>query len=623
MLVRWTKRILWLALALLLTLSLFVLHSLYFKPVSIRIFYERVFAEYALDDPQMLTSLGLLRPLGLRYYNANLTDASLARDAKLRTKLKRDLATLASYSTASMSRADKLSYDVLHYFLSMQVEGERFYLHNYPVNQMFGVQNGTPDFMVQQHQVRDERDAVDYISRLQQFDRRFSQTLEGLELRAAKGIVPPRFVLEKVRAEMQNFIAEGAGGNLLSKDFASKVDALKDLNETRKTELKAQAEAAVQSAVLPAYQKLIAYFDSLLSKQQNNHGVWTLPDGDAFYQFAVAQQTTTRMDPKQLHDIGLAEVARIQASMDQILTDAGITEGSFAERMRTLAEHPDQLYPDSDAGRAQILRDYQSMIDEISAGLDPMFRVRPKAKLEVKRVPTFREKTSAGAYYQRPALDGSRPGVFYANLRDVREIPKFGMRTLAYHEGVPGHHFQIATMQELQGVPTFRRVLPFTAYSEGWALYTEQLAWEAGFQKNPLDNLGRLQAELFRAVRLVVDTGMHRMRWSREQAIDYMAANTGMGEKEVTAEIERYLVMPAQALAYKTGMLKILELRERAKAALGAAFDIRDFHDVVLAQGAMPLEILEREVDAYIAANKPRDSDTANRQVSSSAEIAR
>jgi uncharacterized protein (DUF885 family) len=596
MLMRWTKRFLWLVLALLLALSLFVLHSLMFKPVSIRIFYERVFAEYVLDDPQMLTSLGLLRPLGLRYYNANLTDASLARDEKLRAKLKRDLATLESYSTASMSRSEKLSYDVLHYFLRMQAEGDRFHLHNYPVNQMFGVQNGTPDFMVQQHQVRDTRDATDYISRLQQFDRRFSQVIDGLQLRAEKGIVPPRFVLEKVRQEMQSFIAEGAAGNLLSKDFANKLDALKDLSEARKKELKAQAQAAVQASVIPAYQKLISYFDSLLVKQQRNDGVWALPDGDAFYQHA--------MDPTELHAIGLAEVARIQASMDQILSAEGISTGNFAERMRTLAERSDQLYPDSDAGRDQILQDYQSMIDEISAGLDPMFRVRPKAKLEVKRVPTFREKTSAGAYYQGPALDGSRPGVFYANLRDVREIPKFGMRTLAYHEGVPGHHFQIATMQELQGVPTFRRLLPFTAYSEGWALYTEQLAWEAGFQKNPLDNLGRLQAELFRAVRLVVDTGMHRMRWSREQAIEYMTQNTGMGEKEVTAEIERYLVMPAQALAYKTGMLKILALRERAKTALGARFDIRDFHDVVLAQGAMPLEILEREVDAYIAAKK-------------------
>jgi uncharacterized protein (DUF885 family) len=604
MIKRWAKRLMWLTLALLAALILFVLHSIYFRPVSIRIFYERVFAEYALDDPQMLTSLGMLRPLGLRYYNSQLTDASLARDQRLREKLKRDLVMLKSYDSSAMTQKEKLSYDILDYFLSMQVEGEKFHLHNYPVNQMFGVQNGMPDFMVQQHQVKDERDAVDYIKRIEQFKQRFAQTVEGLKLRESKGIIPPRFVLEKVRVEMQNFIAEGAADNLLSKDLATKVDALKELSDARKTELKLQAQAAVSASVIPAYQDLIAYMDSLLTKQNRNDGVWALPDGDAFYQHAVAQQTTTRMDPKQLHDIGVSEVARIQASMDEILAAEGITEGTFAERMRTLAERPDQLYPDSDQGREQILADYQRIIDEISTGLDPYFAVRPKAKVEVRRVPTFREKTSAGAYYQGPALDGSRPGVFYANLRDVKEIPKFGMRTLAYHEAVPGHHFQIAAMQELQGVPMFRRLLPFTAYSEGWALYTEQLAWEAGFQKNRLDNLGRLQAELFRAVRLVVDTGMHRMRWTREQAIEYMASNTGMGSKEVTAEIERYMVMPAQALAYKTGMLKILELRQRAKDALGERFNMRDFHDVVLAQGAMPLELLEREVDAYIAKKK-------------------
>ncbi len=604
MIKRWAKRFMWLTLALLAALTLFVLHSIYFKPVSIRIFYERVFAEYALDDPQMLTSLGMLRPLGLRYYNAQLTDASLARDARIRAKLKRDLATLKSYDSSGMTQKEKLSYDILSYFLSMEVEGERFDLHNYPVNQMFGVQNGMPDFMVQQHQVEDERDAVDYIKRLEQFDERFAQTIEGLKLRTEKGIVPPRFVLEKVLAEMRSFIASGAAGNLLSNDLATKVDALKELSEARKTELKTQAQAAVGGSVIPAYQNLIAYIDSLLTKQTRNDGVWALPDGDAYYQHAVAQQTTTRMDPKQLHDIGVAEVARIQAAMDEILIAEGINEGTFSERMRTLAERPDQLYPDTEAGREQILRDYQSIIDEISTGLDPYFTVRPKAKVEVRRVPTFREKTSAGAYYQSAALDGSRPGVFYANLRDVSEIPKFGMRTLAYHEAVPGHHFQISAMQELQGVPMFRRLLPFTAYSEGWALYAEQLAWEAGYQKNRLDDLGRLQAELFRAVRLVVDTGMHRMRWTREQAIAYMASNTGMGEKEVTAEIERYLVMPAQALAYKTGMLKILELRQRAKDALGERFNMRDFHDVVLAQGAMPLELLEREVDAYIAKKK-------------------
>jgi len=297
-------------------------------------------------------------------------------------------------------------------------------------------------------------------------------------------------------------------------------------------------------------------------------------------------------------------VARIGAEMDRILNAAGYTEGTVAERMRKLAKSPAQLYPDTDEGRAQILTDYEAIINEMTAGLDPYFSTKPKAGVVVKRVPPFTEKTAPGAYYYPPPLDGSRPGTFFANLRAVGETPKYGMRTLAYHEAVPGHHLQIAIAHELEGLPIFRSVVPFTAYSEGWALYAEQLAWEAGFEKNPLDNLGRLQAEMFRSVRLVVDTGMHAKHWTREEAIDYMTANTGMSEAGAVTEIERYLVNPGQALAYKVGMIKILELRERAKQALGSKFDLREFHDEVLKNGAMPLTVLERVIDAYVSRKK-------------------
>jgi uncharacterized protein (DUF885 family) len=272
--------------------------------------------------------------------------------------------------------------------------------------------------------------------------------------------------------------------------------------------------------------------------------------------------------------------------------------------MRKLATSPAQLYPDTDEGRAQILTDYEAIINEVTAGLDPYFATKPKAKVVVKRVPSFAEKTAPGAYYNPPPLDGSKPGTFYANLHDVSETPKYGMRTMAYHEAVPGHHLQIAIAQEIKGLPIFRSVVPFTAYAEGWALYAEQLAWEAGYEKDPLDNLGRLQAELFRSVRLVVDTGLHSKRWTREQAIDYMMINTGMPEAAVIVEIERYLINPGQALAYKVGMIKILELRERAKTALGSKFDIREFHDEVVKNGAMPLAVLERIIDAYVARKK-------------------
>jgi uncharacterized protein (DUF885 family) len=272
--------------------------------------------------------------------------------------------------------------------------------------------------------------------------------------------------------------------------------------------------------------------------------------------------------------------------------------------MKQVSEDPKFYYPDTDQGREQILKDYQEIIDEINRGIDSAFNIRPKMGVEVKRIPEFKEKTSPGAYYEPPALDGSRPGAFYANLYDIKATPKYSMRTLAYHEAIPGHHFQIAIQQELEDIPMFRKFAPFTAYVEGWALYAEYLAWEMGFQSNPMDNLGRLQAELFRAVRLVVDTGIHAKRWTREQAIDYMLKNTGMAESDVIAEIERYIVMPGQATAYKVGMLKILELREKAKTELGDQFDLAEFHDVILKNGALPLDILERLVNQYIKDKK-------------------
>jgi uncharacterized protein (DUF885 family) len=330
-----------------------------------------------------------------------------------------------------------------------------------------------------------------------------------------------------------------------------------------------------------------------------------LPDGAEYYAAAIRMMTTTTLSAGEIHAIGLAEVARIAAEMDAILQAEGYTDGTLGERMAGLRTQPAQLFDDSAAGRAEVIAEYQRIIDEIDAGLGPYFDVRPAVGVQVSRVPEFREGGSALAYYQPPSLDGVRPGVFYINLRDMAELPRFGMRTLAYHEAIPGHHFQIAIAQQLQGLPLFRRMLPLPAYAEGWALYAEQLAWELGFQQDPLDNLGRLQAEMFRAVRLVVDTGLHAQRWTREQAIDYMLAYTGMGTQEVTAEIERYLVMPAQALSYKLGMLKILELRARAQDALGEDYSLAGFHNVVLTNGALPLDMLERVVDDWLQSSTP------------------
>jgi uncharacterized protein (DUF885 family) len=596
---KWSFRLL---LLLLLLLVLLIAHTTWFKPIRIGWFFERVFIEFAVDNPEMLSGMRMLPPW-MDWYSDDLADASLAAEEKMRVKLKNDLATLRSYDRSALDPQAQTSYDMLEYFLAIQAEGDRFHLHNYPLNQLFGLQNGLPTFMATQHQVKSVGEAEDYITRLGKFPLKFEQTLEGLKAREAANIIPPQFVVEKVLDEMRRFVAATPKENLLYTSFKEKLDKIDAtaLDDATRVRLLGEVEQAIDASVYPAYRSFIAYYEALQPKATSNHGVWALPDGEAMYAWSVKQHTTTDMSADQVHALGLSEVARIEAEMDAILQAEGLLEGTVGARVQQIATRPDQLYPDTDAGREQIIADFQRIIDEIDAGLGDTFNVRPKAGVKVERVPVFREKTAPGAYYNPPAFDGSRPGIFYINLRNTAEVARFGMRTLAYHEAIPGHHFQTTIQQELTGVPTFRKVLPFTAFSEGWALYTERLAWEMGFQKDPLDNLGRLQAEMFRAVRLVVDTGMHAKRWSRDKAIAFFRDNAPKAELDIVNEIDRYVIMPGQALAYKIGQLKIVELRRRAADKLGARFDLRDFHDVVLRSGAVPLTVLEHNVDAWIA----------------------
>ena len=593
-------------LGLVLIAGALLAHTWYAKPLSIEWFYARSFLRFVLDEPELLTHFRILEPIGIRSHNGRLTDASTAHDDRVFARLNDDLATLHRYDASGYTGQDRLSYDIFEYFIANQVRREPWRYHNYPVNQLFGVQSDVPNLMTQTQQVNDATDAEHYIARLSEFPRKIDQVIDGLKLRESKGIVPPKFAVEKVSDQIKGFLAPGPDGNTLTVSFKEKLDKIPadKMDAATRAALVARVKQGVAESVVPAYNALAAHLETLRPKATRNDGVWALPQGDQFYQYAIESNTTTRMTADEIHALGLSEVARIGAEMDRSLSEAGYVEGTRSERMRRLGVSPAQRYPETDEGRAQILKDYQAIIDEISAGLDPWFGAKPKAGVIVVRVPPFAEKTAPGAYYNPPPMDGSQPGKFFANLGNIGETHKYSMRTDAYHEAVPGHHLQNAIAQEIQGLPFFRRVVPFTAYMEGWALYAEQLAWEMGFEKNPLDNLGRLQLEMFRAVRLVVDTGIHSKRWTREQAIDYMVENTGMPESAVVVEIERYIVAPGQALAYKVGMLKILELRERAKGELGGRFDIREFHDEVLKNGAMPLSVLERVIDAYIVRKK-------------------
>jgi uncharacterized protein (DUF885 family) len=589
----------------LLVVAVLVVNTIWFKPFFIRAFYEKVFVKFAFDSPEMLSQLRLVEGLGIQGHNRKLNDASEAEGDRRFQFLRETQATLHSYDTTGMRGQDRLNYQVLDWFMTNAAAGEAFRHHNYPVNQLFGLQNEFPNFMANVHQVHNRRDADYYNERLAAVRVKFAQVLEGLKIREQHGVVPPTFVIDKVLAGMAAFVAQQPEQSILYTSLAEKLKKAEDLDPAAQAEVLAETKRQIQGSVYPAYNQLITYFTALRPRSTNDAGVWKFPNGKAFYAHCLRSNTTTTLSAAEIHALGLREVARITAEMRAILQAEKVAGAdSVGPTMARLGEETRFLYPDTDSGRAQILSDYQGILTEVGRDLSSAFSIQPKARLEVRRVPVFKEKTSAGAYYERGAMDGSRPGVFYASLYDVKATPKFGMRTLAYHEGIPGHHFQVGIQQELKGLPTFRSVVPFTAYSEGWALYAERVASELGFQKDPYDNLGRLRAELFRAARLVVDTGIHEQRWTREQAINYMRRTTGMAQSDVEAEVERYIVMPGQACAYKVGMLKILELRERAQQALGPKFNLPDFNDVVLKNGALPLEVLEQVVNNYIAAKK-------------------
>lgn len=601
-------------LSLFTIIAIFLINLIWFKPVSIRLFYDKVFVEFALDDPEVVSMLGI--PVLYDMTKDELTDISDEKQWQQFNHLKENLATLRSYDFESQTEENKLNTRILEWFMNIQAEGEKFFYYDYPVNQMFGVQSNLPSFMESSHKLEDKSDVEAYLTRLSLFGKKFDQLIDNLKIREEKGIIPPQFVIDRVLSEMTGFVGQKDSldinieiapdqvkQNILYDNLSKKITDIEGLSEEDKEAYLAQAEEEIRTTVYSSYHKLIDYFRGLRAHATTDDGVWKFPDGDEFYAYMLHQNTTTNYTPQQVHEIGLSEVARIKQEMWDILKSQGIddTTKTLGETIQELNKRPEFLFQDNDEGRKEILAEYDRILKEISANLDDAFDIRPKAELVVKRVPEFKEEGSAGAYYEQPAMDGSRGGTFYANLRNVNETIKFGMKTLAYHEGIPGHHFQIAIQSELEGVPIFRTMGLFTAYVEGWALYAERLAWELGFYENdPFGNLGRLQAEMFRAVRLVVDTGIHYKHWNRQEAIDYMVANTGMTTTEVTTEIERYIVMPGQACAYKIGMMKILELREKAKKELGDKFDLKEFHNVVLKNGAVPLDILEELIDKYI-----------------------
>ncbi|QZN90753.1 DUF885 domain-containing protein [Idiomarina abyssalis] len=562
--------------------------------------FEDIFMENVMRSPMYQSYLGIKEDQDKW---DDISEAAAEEELALQ---KEHLEQVKAIDESKLNEQTKISWMLMKQKLENEIADYKWRHHNYPVNQMFGMHSSVASLLINQHGISELDDAQDYIARLNGLPGLFDQLAENLELRAEKGIIAPKFVYPYVISDSKNIITgapfDDGEPSALWKDFTSKVEKL-ELEESQREELLASAEKAMLESVKPAYEGLITAVEGIAEQATTKDGAWKFPDGEAFYNNALKRTTTTDLTAEEIHEIGLSEMERIHEEMRGIMEEVGF-EGTLQEFFVHMRNSEEFVYPNTEEGRKRYLDEATAYIDNMRGRLDELFIKKPKADLIVKAVEPFREKSAGKAFYQQPSMDGTRPGTYYANLYDMAAMPTYQMEALAYHEGIPGHHMQIAIQQELEGIPKFRRFGRYTAYSEGWGLYTEKLPKEIGLYKDPYSDFGRLAMELWRAVRLVVDTGIHDKKWTREEGIDFYVTNTPNAKSDAVKMVERHIVMPSQATAYKIGMNKILELREKAKSELGDKFDIREFHDVVLGSGPVPLNILEQFVNDYISETK-------------------
>ena len=554
-------------------------------------FFEAKFMEQVNRDPMTQGYLGIKKDQDKW---SDLSDAYAQETLAIAKKNLRELQDTIDY--AALDAATKVSYDLFVKNCEQEIADFAYRFHNYPVNQMFGLQSRWPSFLINFHPISNKVDAEAYISRLRKVKALFTQLVANLKTREKMGIVPPKFVFAYVIDDSQNII----NSTTILDDFRKKVQAVAGLdNEV----LIAEAQKAMDASVKPGYQLLVDYMRELQKKADTRAGVWKFPNGGNFYYHALQKTTTTNLTAEEIFAIGKSEVARIHGEMEQIMKKVGF-KGTLQEFFEFMRSEKKFFYTNDDAGREKYLKEARGIIDTMKGKLDELFISKPQADLIVKRVEEFREKSAGKAFYNRPAADGSRPGIYYVNLYNMADMPVYQMEALAYHEGVPGHHMQLAIAQEMQSLPKFRKFGGYTAYIEGWGLYSEFIPKEMGFYQDPYSDFGRLAMEIWRACRLVVDTGIHHKKWTREQGIQYYMDNTPNPKGDAIKMVERHIVMAGQATAYKIGMIKILDLREKAKKTLGDKFDIREFHEVVLANGAIPLSVLEKYIDEWVASKK-------------------
>ena len=583
--------------------GLYLINLFLMKPISIDHYLGKEVVMEMLDTPETLTYLGILDSFNfITNHQSKLSDEGLEDLKEELEEMQQAKEILERYDDSKLSQQQSITKKIALFDLNNNIKHlDQFPFHQYPLNQIGGIHLNIIQFMTDVHPIRSNSEAEAYIDRLNMLDEVFESKMEILNAQKEAGIFPPRFVFDHVIRQLNEFLESSKGSNPIRDVFQRKISEI-DLSEETQTELMNDLDVAMQDSVKPGFKILLGFMMETLPMANPNDGVWSLPNGDEFYALRLKAQTTTDYTAEEIHNIGLTEVDRISKRMQTILAELKYGDNlNVGETMNKLNEDPQFLYADTPDRKSIVVKDYNDIVEETWLAAADSFHKMPESKVEVRAIPEYSEQNEAGGYYMSPALDGSRPGVFYANLYDIKQTPTYSMRALAFHEAIPGHHLQNALNTENKELTLFRKFGYYTsAFGEGWALYSERLSLELGMAQSLYDELGVLQSELFRAVRLVVDTGLHYKRWTREEAIDYMKKTTGMSDVEVVTEIERYIVWPGQACSYKVGMLKILELREKAQAEMGDDFDIRDFHSAVLDNGEPPLFIVEELVNTMI-----------------------
>ena len=561
---------------------------------------DQVTQEYLFKDAQVLTMLGMDRG---PYADARfrLSDSSAEHEQKSLSAMRGYATSLKALDRNGLAAQERNWYDTLDYYLDRTMESATFgygtigFPAPYRISQLTGVYQGVPDFLRSQHRIEETSDAEAYLSRLEDFAVQLENERLSTEADQAKGVIPPDFVVERTLIQLRNLAAGDPAKHSLVESLTSRT-AAKGIEGNWSS----RAETILKDKVLPAIQKQIALYEATLPRARHDAGIWAQPQGEAYYAYGLKNFTTTNMTADEIHQVGLQQVAEITARIDTILKRLDMTQGSVGQRVAALADIPGQVYPNTDEGKAQLLADLNGQMEQMNRLLPNYFGHLPKSACDVRRIPAEIEAGAPGGYYMAPAIAGSRPGAYYINLRDTAEWPKFTLPTLTWHEASPGHHFQIALQMEREAMPILMRLVGFSANTEGWGLYAEQLADEMGiYADDPLGEIGYLQSLMFRAARLVVDTGLHHKRWSREQGIRYMVDTLGDQESSVATEVERYCVWPGQACSYKVGHNVWAKTRDAARARLGSRFDIKGFHDSALAMGAVPMAVLEREMGQW------------------------